>query len=325
MSRYKRFDVNQIKLLPIERRKNRITHDSCEQISHANSAELEFTCPALVRAVTKARQLGAPVVLFMGGHLIKLGLARNLIDLIERGLITHVASNGSAVIHDFELALIGGTSENVSKWIDVGQFGLWRETSELNDIIHNGATSGEGLGEAVGRHIEEGQLPYHELSVCAACYRNNIPFTCHVSIGSDIIHMMPNFNSSSLGKATYADFLIFAHTILNLENGVFLNVGSAVAGPEVFLKAISMARNVANQRNQGIKKFTTGVFDLVSLPTDYASGPPDHEHPLYYFRPWKTLLCRTIASEGESHYVEGDFKQSIPAFRRSLIGYSEVL
>ncbi len=249
----------------------------------------------------------------MGGHPIKLGLSRYLIDLIERRLITHLATNGSALVHDFELSLAGGTSEDVARYIKEGQFGLWRETSRLNDVIREAAARGEGLGEAVGRTIEEERFPHRDLSVAAACWRAGTPLTCHVTVGADVIHAHPNCDGAALGQASYTDFLIFARTIQGLEGGVFLNVGSAVTGPEVYLKALSMARNVARQRGEEIRHFTTAVFDLAPLPDNWREVTPTKEEALYYYRPWKTILVRTVADGGESFYVKGDFRQTIPA------------
>jgi hypothetical protein len=255
----------------------------------------------------------------MGGHAVKLGLSRFFIDLIERGVLTHIATNGAGLIHDFELAVIGETSEDVARWIKAGQFGLWRETSRLNDVIREAARRDEGLGEAVGRVIEEEKFPHRDISIAAACWRKGIPCTCHVTIGGDIIHAMPNCDGAALGQTSYTDFLIFAHTVSQLEGGVFLNIGSAVTGPEVFLKALSMARNVARQQGKEIQNFTTGVFDLVKLPENYRDGPPPKDDPLYYFRPWKTLLCRTVADGGQSFYVQGDFRETIPALWHHLV------
>lgn len=194
-------------------------------------------CASVIR---QARRDERPVVVLIGAHSIKLGLSRYLIDLVERGFITHLATNGAGVIHDFELALHGGTSEDVAKWIKAGQFGLWKETGRLNDIISEAAQRGEGLGEAVGRVIEEEKFPHRDISICAAGWRCGVPITSHVSIGSDIIHGYPNCDGAALGKTSHTDFLIFAKAIEGLEGGVFLNIGSAVTGPEVYLKALSM-------------------------------------------------------------------------------------
>jgi hypothetical protein len=255
----------------------------------------------------------------MGAHPIKLGLSRYLIDLIERGIVTHLATNGAGVIHDFELALGDGTSEDVPKWIQRGQFGLWKETGRLNEIIAAAARRGEGLGEAVGRVIEEERLPRRDLSIAAAGWRAGVPVTSHVGIGSDIIHAHANCDGAALGAASYTDFLLFAQTISQLEGGVYLNVGSAVTGPEVYLKALSIARNVARQESCEIRHFTTAVFDLGELPANYRHGPPSKNHPMYYYRPWKTILVRTVADGGVSHYFAGDHQATIPSLWRQCV------
>ncbi|MFO0929407.1 MAG: hypothetical protein U0736_20660 [Gemmataceae bacterium] len=273
----------------------------------------------LARALSTAREADGPVVVFLGGHPIKLGLSRYLIDLVDRRLVTHLATNGAALIHDFELALVGGTSEDVPRWLAAGQFGLWQETSRLNDIIAQAARNGEGLGEAVGRVIEEERFPHRDLSIAAACWRNRIPLTCHVTIGADVIHAHPNCDGAALGQTSYTDFLIFARAVQNLEGGVFLNMGSAVTGPEVFLKALSMARNVAHQQGKQIRRFTTAVFDLVPLPANWRDGTPGKDDPLYYHRAFKTVLVRAVADGGQSFSVQGDFRDTLPAFWHLLV------
>ena len=312
MSRYEMFDRE---LLALGRLAERGHDMTLGQLSPLEPPAFPFEHPEfedLVRAIITARQADRPVIVMMGGHPIKVGLSRFLIDLIERRMITHIATNGAGIIHDFELAMVGGTSEDVAKWIQVGQFGLWHETSRVNDIIVEAADRGEGLGEATGRTIEEQAFPNRAVSIAAAGYRSGVPVTSHVSIGSDITHAMQNCDGRALGQASYTDFLIFARAIQNLEGGVFLNIGSAVTGPEVYLKALSMARNVARQHGQEIRSFTTAVFDLVGLPSDFRKGPPGKDHPLYYYRPWKTILCRTIADGGTSYYFQGDHAQTIP-------------
>jgi hypothetical protein len=275
--------------------------------------------PELMDRIAVARRAGRPVVLMMGAHPIKLGLSRYFVDLLERGIVTHVATNGAGIIHDYELSLGCGTSESVARWIRRGQFGLWSETGRLNEIIREAAANEEGLGEAVGRCIEQGEHRCRELSLAAAAWRAGVPLTCHVSIGSDIIHSHANCNGAALGDTSYTDFLIFTHSISKLEGGVYLNVGSAVTGPEVYLKALSMVRNVARQEDREVRKFTTAVFDLVALPSDFRDGPPGKEHPMYYYRPWKTILVRTVADGGTSYYFQGDHQQTIPTLWEGLV------
>jgi hypothetical protein len=322
MSRYPLFDRAAIVLADLAERGHDLTASDCKTLDSPFAPYGHPEFGELVGHIVEARRHGRAVILMIGGHPIKLGLSRYLVDLIERGLVTHLATNGAGIIHDFELAAGGGTSENVAKWIRRGQFGLWRETGRLNDIIFHAANRGEGLGEAVGRTIEEEALPFRHLSVAAAGWRAGVPVTSHVDIGSDIIHAHANCDGAALGAASYTDFLIFAHSVSRLDGGVFLNVGSAVTGPEVYLKALSMARNVARQRGRKVVDLTTAVFDLVELPDDFRQGPPSKNHPLYYYRPWKTILVRTVADGGRSYYFSADLSSSIPTLWRDVVAKS---
>jgi len=145
-----------------------------------------------------------------------------------------------------------------------------------------------------------------------------VPVTSHVGVGSDIIHAHANCDGAALGAASYTDFLLFARAVEQLEGGVFLNIGSAVAGPEVYLKALSMARNVARREGRSIRRFTSAMFDLVELPENFRDGPPGKQHPGYYFRPWKTILVRTVADGGRSFYFQGDHRRTLPTLWQRL-------
>ena len=265
---------------------------------------------ALVGAIRKARKNNATVLMMMGAHVIRAGASPWLIRLMEEGWITHFAMNGAGAIHDFEFSLIGATTESVAKYISEGQFGLWKQSGLINDFINEGAPKGLGHGEILGMAIEEGKFPNREYSLLAAGYRNQIPVTVHVGIGLDFIHQHPNCSGEMLGKASYTDFLIYARSIQNLENGVFMNFGSAVTGPEVYLKALSMARNVAHQSGQRIANFTTAVFDPLPIEENTVGAPPKSD-PRYYFRPWKTILARTVADGGRGYYINGEHKDTV--------------
>ena len=193
-----------------------------------------------------------------------------------------------------------------------GSFGLWKETGALNDVAKIAVKDGLGYGEALGREIEEKNFKYKKYSLLAAGYRYQVPVTVHVGIGCDIIHEHPNCSGAALGEASYTDFLIYAQSITNLENGVFLDFGSAVIGPEVYLKCLSMARNVAQQKGEKIAHFTTAVFDLHDLEGKDVMETPPKGDPRYYFRPWKTIMSRTVADGGESHYVCGRHEETVP-------------
>jgi hypothetical protein len=241
---------------------------------------------------------------------------------MERGLVSHIGMNGAGPIHDYELALIGATCESVARYIRTGEFGLWKETARLNDIVACGAAGGLGLGESIGQEILYGDYPHKETSVLAAGYRLGVPITVHIGIGYDILHEHPNFNPAAFGVASYRDFLTLCSSVENLERGVFLCLGSAVMGPEVYLKALAMARNVAHQQGRQICHFTTAAFDLISI-----EGDPQREacksNPQYYYRPWKTILVRTVADGGESFYICGDHRATVPHLRWAALRASE--
>ncbi|MDA1190906.1 MAG: hypothetical protein O3A46_04380, partial [Candidatus Poribacteria bacterium] len=266
---------------------------------------------AVAQRIVAARQRDAAVILMMGAHVLRAGTQRFLIDLMQRGFITHLAMNGAGPIHDYEFALIGETTESVARYIRTGEFGLWEETGRLNEIAKQAANEGIGFGEAIGRTIARGDFPHNEVSVFAQAYESGVPATVHLGLGYDIIHEHPNADGAALGAASYADFLVMAKSVENLEGGVLLNFGTAVMGPEVYLKALSMARNVARQEGRQIANLTTLVCDLVPLDEDTSDEAPKTD-PRYYFRPWKTILVRTVADGGEGYYVHGDHKRTLP-------------
>jgi hypothetical protein len=268
--------------------------------------------PALAERIVAAAADGRAVLFCLGAHVLRRGNGPLLVDLMERGLVNHVAMNGAGAIHDFELALVGATCESVARYVRSGEFGLWRETGQINDAAAAGHRDGLGLGEAIGRMIETERFEHRQTSVLAAAFRLGVPATVHVSIGQDILHEHPNFDPAATAAASYRDFLLFTQTITRLEGGVFLNLGTAVMGPEVYLKALTMARNVAHQEGRSIRHFTTAVFDLPELGGDLHAEAPKND-PRYYFRPYKTVLVRTVADGGQSYYVQGDHRQTIPS------------
>jgi hypothetical protein len=314
---YPVFDRSRLKLNPLAER----VHDmSLNEILPLDAPSPAFDNPDLSKIaarIAQARQQGAPVVMMMGAHVIKRGLSRFVIDLMERGVITHVAMNGAGPIHDFELSLIGATTESVARYISEGQFGLWYETGRLNEIIRQGAAENIGLGEAVGRAIVQEELPHRDVSILGAGYRLGVPVTVHIGIGYDIIHEHPNTDGAALGKASYHDFLVFAQTITQLEGGVLLNFGTSVMGPEVYLKALSMARNVAYQEGKEICHFTTAVFDLIPLGDQLQQEASKTDYR-YYYRPYKTILVRTVQDGGESFYIRGDHRATLGNLHRLL-------
>jgi hypothetical protein len=317
-SKYRVFDRSRLVIKPLAER----VHDRhADHWLALEAAPLEYAHPQLAQLAARvalARKRGAARILMMGAHVLRAGVNRQIIDLVERGAIDHIAVNGAVAIHDYELARIGATTESVARYIRTGEFGLWRETGELNDWISEAASLELGLGENVGRRIDASDYPHKDLSVLAAAWRCSVPVTVHAAVGFDILHEHPNCDGAALGAASYHDFLIFAATVERLEGGVMLSFGSAVMAPEVYLKALAMSRNVAHQEGRTIRNFATAVFDLLPISGDIHSELPK-TNPGYYFRPYKTILVRTVAEGGVSFYFCGDHRATFPALRRAIL------
>lgn len=314
---FPQFDRSRLQVQPLAGRQ----HDLALDILLPLDSPADFEQPSLAilgERLRAAKAAGAARILMMGAHVLRAGTQRHLIDLMERGLVSLVAMNGAGPIHDWEFARIGASTESVARYVRTGEFGLWRETGEMNDALAAGVRDGMGFGESLGRAIANSNFPHKDISVLAAAHRLGIPVTVHIGIGYDIIHEHPNADGAVLGAASYADFLIFTEHVRSLEGGVVLSFGTAVMGPEVYLKALAMARNVAHQEGKTIAKFTTAVFDLLPLDDDYRKQAPKTD-PRYYYRPWKTILVRTVADGGESYYIAGDHRQTLPALRRASL------
>lgn len=303
------FDTSRLSLLPLAEREHNL--DLSVILPLEPMDQVNERLAAVAKRIVQAQKRGSAVVLMMGAHVLRSGVQRYVIDLVERGFISCIATNGGCTIHDFEFALIGQTTESVANYISEGQFGLWQETGRINDIVSAAAEDKLGLGEAVGRVIEEERFPHRDISLLAAGYRLGIPVTVHVGIGYDIVHELPNCDGAAYGATSYTDFLRFTKVLESLEGGVVMNFGSSIMAPEVFLKALSMVRNLARQENNEIRKFTTLVCDLYPLPEDFAHEPTKNSAQ-YYFRPWKTMLVRTVADGGNSFYVQGHHAQTVP-------------
>jgi len=317
-SKYPQFDRRALELLPLAARQSDMDLSHVLQVGERPLPFEHPDLPALADALAAAKARGSSIVLLMGAHVIKQGLSRYVIDLVRRGCLSVVAMNGACAVHDYELARAGVTTESVARYISEGQFGLWRETGELNDVVRAGNREGLGFGEAVGRHIAAGALAHRDVSIFAAAYEAGVPATVHVGIGYDIVHEHPNFDGAAAGEASYRDFLIFARVVEGLEGGVVLCYGTAVMGPEVYLKALAMARNVARRRGREIRRFTSAVFDLHPLEGDLGAEPPK-DSPEYYYRPYKTVLVRTVRDGGRSFYVCGDHRATLPALHALLV------
>jgi hypothetical protein len=314
-SKYEIFDRSRLLIKPLAER----IHDlDLEKLKKASIEGFEHPdLPAIAERVVKACEKGASRMLMLGAHVLRAGQSRNIIQLMRDGVLTHLAMNGAGAIHDYEIARIGATTESVARYIRSGEFGLWRETGELNEWIAEAADLKLGLGENVGRRIAVSQFPHRDWSVLSAAWELGVPVTVHAGIGYDILHEHPNCDGASVGAASYRDFLIFARGVENLEDGVLLTFGSAIMAPEVYLKALAMSRNVAHQQGRQIRNFTTAVFDMVPIQGDIHSELPKSD-PGYYFRPHKTILVRTVAEGGESFYVCGEHRATFPALCRYI-------
>lgn len=270
----------------------------------------------LAERIAEARKNGRPVIWSMGAHVIKNGMSRYIIEFIKRGLITHVSGNGAVSIHDFELAYNGGTSEDVPTAIEDGSFGMWEETGRwMNEALQAGAKEGLGYGESLAVYIDmnPGRFSYREDCVLYQAYKNGVPATYHIALGTDIIHQHPMVDFSAIGATSGVDFHKICHSVSRLDGGVFLNFGSGVIGPEVFLKALSISRNLG----YSTFKITTANFDLLNLG-DYRSKI-GYDDPNYYYRPRKNIVNRPTSVGGKGWHFCGDHKETIPNLYKKLV------
>jgi hypothetical protein len=249
-------------------------------------------------AIVQARKDRRPVMLGMGAHAIKVGLNPVIIDLMERGIITSLSLNGAGIIHDFELALIGRTSEDVDKEILTGAFGMAEETGSMLNQAIKSAGPDEGLGAAVGRMIHDGDFPYKGKSLLAAGRRLDIPVTVHVAIGTDIIHMHPSFDGRATGELAQRDFLTFCSLVSDIEGGVYINLGSAVLLPEIFLKAVTLCRNLGHS----LHHFTTVNMDFVQ-----------------HYRPNANVVRRPTQGGGRGFALTGHHEIMLPLLAAAII------
>lgn len=304
MSKYKEIDPGKARTYPIRERENKISVNEFARVCGPEATYIEWfsSMPgvlavndlrAVIRAIVQASRDGKPVLIMMGSHVIKCGLSPILIDLAERRIITAIAVNGSGAIHDFEIAMWGATSEDVAEHIEDGSFGMAEETgSMLNMIISQAARDGLGLGEAIGKYLGEQAAPHNDVSLLAASYRLGIPLTVHVAVGTDIIHQHPKADGAAMGETSYRDFRILTRTVSELgDGGVVLNFGSAVVLPEVFLKALNLARNLGHP----VHRFTTANFDMIQ-----------------HYRPRVNVVQRPTQSGGRGFSITGHHEIMIP-------------
>lgn len=254
---------------------------------------------AVARAVVAARRKGKPVLVMFGGHVIKTGCAPVLAGLAADGFITHLASNGAAAIHDTELARFGHTSEDVAAQLEDGSFGMASDTAQLvNDAARRAASGKEGFGEAVGALLIQEQAPHLQRALVAIAHELKVPYTLHVALGTDIVHQHPSASGAAIGAASLRDFRIFASTVSQLgDGGVVLNLGSAVIMPEVFLKALAVARNLGFP----VKDFTSANFDMIQ-----------------HYRPGVNVVQRPVLSGGRGYALTGHHEIMIPLLAAAI-------
>ncbi|WP_207953323.1 hypothetical protein [Paenibacillus agricola] len=316
----KRLSFKGIKTNSVYERTNLVTinnmarpdEEAAEELSSANAPEFM----ELVESILAARLEGKPVIWSMGAHVIKNGLSRYIIELVRNGFLTHVSGNGATSIHDFELAFLGETSEDVARSIEDGSFGMWEETGRyMNEAIQMGAEAGLGYGESLYRYLSANpeKFPHYKDCVFVQCQQYGIPYTCHISIGTDIIHQHPIVNFAALGKASGVDFHRMCQSIAGLKDGgVFLNFGSAISGPEIFLKGLSLARN----HGLPMSGIIAANFDIVPVT---AKERPEPSDPNYHYRPRRVFVDRLSEIDGKGYLFHGLHQQTIPVLFHSLM------
>lgn len=323
--RFRIFDTRRIRTYSIDDRPSKVLAGDLSAPEEILNRPPDFESPdldAVAKAAREARAAGRPVVLFTGAHLIKNGFGPLMLDLIRRGMLTLVGMNAAGMIHDLELALRGRTSEDVPRALPLGEFGFARETG---DLINRALTSGEamkiGAGESLARLIlgeampELAEFPHRELSLTAGAYEAGVPVTMHASIGCDIVDMHDSWDPAAKGGCSGRDFGIFCAEIERMAEGggVFINVGSAVTGPEVFLKACSMCANVGKPP----RGLTTASFDIRPGST---ADVRDERKAGYYYRDIKSVVSRIPESfGGRGYYVQGDHLKTLPALYHALV------
>jgi hypothetical protein len=311
------FDPAAVKTYPLAGRPNKVQLSDLVQPDRVPSSRpaAASDIEILAAIVRETRQAGRPVIVFTGAHLVKNGFSPLVIELMNRGLVTLVAGNGAVSIHDFELALIGQTSESVPNALPEGKFGLADDFPLYNKMVNEGYDRGLGLGEALGKAINSDQAFKHpEVSILAAGSKLGLPVTIHLGIGTDVNQQHPSFSGARAGGASHRDFLIFSEQIGQMaKGGVFINIGSAVTGPEVMLKTISMVASAG----RAPRSIVTADFDL--RPAD-PKAMADEKSPFYYFRDQKSIVTRVPQSfGGRGFYIEGDQRQTFPYFFSCLI------
>jgi hypothetical protein len=309
---YEEFDLSGVKTYPLASRRNKANAADFARPYRAGSgiAGLIESLPnilaasdfrAVVAAIRAARDGGHGIIWGLGAHVIKTGLSPVVIDLMDRGFVSAIATNGAGVIHDFELALSGSTSEDVDEALGPGRFGMADETGrELNGAINEGVAAGMGLGQSVVSHLHRTRPPHAAISILASAGRLEIPVTVHVGIGTDIIHMHKDASGAAIGEGSLRDFRYLVSNVARLENGVYLNCGSAVVLPEVFLKAVALARN----QGHSLAGLTTVNLDFIR-----------------HYRAQTNVVSRPVAGTGKGYSLVGHHELMIPLLAAALLDH----
>jgi len=302
---FPQLSFNDIRTQSVHKRQNKVTLQACAQPFDGTSGFADFvrSLPDILKArelrefaamIASARRSGHPCILMMGAHVIKVGLAPVLIDLMERGIFTHVALNSAGAIHDSESALFGVTSEDVAANLQDGSFGMWRETGDfINGTLKEARdTDAVGFGEAIGKALIAAEAPHLAYSILAAGVRLNVPVSIHAAIGTDIVHQQPSMDGAVTGEMSFRDFRVLAHSVKDLRDGaVVLNVGSAVILPEVFLKALTVVRNLGYPA----LGFSAANFDMIQ-----------------HYRPNMNVVTRPTSGAGRGFVFTGHHEIMIP-------------
>lgn len=306
---YEEFDLSRVRTYPLASRpsKVRVEDFAAPYVKGSGVPGLLGSLPAIlagadfrqvVDALLEARRRGRGLVWGIGAHVLKTGLSRLLLDLMARGFVSALATNGAGLIHDYEIALSGGTSEDVDAQLGEGRFGMAEETAGLNQVIAAGVREGLGIGQAVGRHLAATRPPFADVSLAAGAWRLDIPLTVHVAIGTDIIHMHPEASGAALGEGSLRDFRYFTSAVAALEGGVYVNCGSAVVLPEVFLKAVSLARNAGRS-----------LAGLTTVNIDF----------LRQYRAQANVVTRPTAGIGRGFALTGHHEILLPLLAAALV------
>ncbi len=314
MSKYEQFRIGPLKDYPLDSRPSKVERkDFAHPLADLNIGSLRRCFPRILAAedlldlvdrLIEARRRKRAIIWGYGGHVIKVGLAPVLIDLMGRGFVTALATNGAGIIHDFEIGWAGKTSEDVDLALPAGEFGMARETGQyLNRAISEGVDRGLGIGESVGEFLATSKARYPQDCLVLQAYRRDIPCSVHVAMGTDIIHYHPDAQGKAFGEGSMIDFRILTHQVESLDDGgVFLNIGSAVILPEIFLKAVTLIRNAGSR----LEDFTTANLDFIQ-----------------HYRPRMNVLTRPVSGSGRGIALTGHHEIMVPLLAALLIERSE--